>query len=184
MDGRRRGLVWSHAQRGRQGRWQRRRLRRLRPCLRWLRRRLGRHRCCPQLGLSLPQGFRALLNLQRSPEALLGEIKRQRLLRCEKELALLGLDPERAHTLTEADVRAARAAKAKDLHPDQWLARRAVAADAPTPWDALDSLSSGAAPEEEAAPEDPHAAMSALNAAHDVVRKAVTEPLTDVFFKG
>lgn len=61
---------------------------------------------------------RAVLALQRAPEQLQREMKRQQLKALSKELRILGLERQRLDTLTQQDVRAARAARAKMLHPD------------------------------------------------------------------
>ena len=62
--------------------------------------------------------LRALNALQRAPEQIHVEMRRLRFQKLDAELHILGLDEARVETLTLADVRAARAARAKEIHPD------------------------------------------------------------------
>ncbi len=93
-------------------------------------------------------------------------MKRQRLRRLRRELATLGLQGAALESLTEADVRAARAARAKVLHPDAAGRRSSL-------WGDLLGGSGSALRQARAS----HDAMSELNAAHDAVRKAVVAPM-------
>lgn len=126
--------------------------------------------------------MRALLSLQRAPDQLLRELKRQRLGRLSAELRVLGLQGARWEALTEADVRAARAAKAKALHPDLAFARGA-AEPAPRGWlgGLFGAREASSTEDVDDAPSDAHAKMAELNAAHDAVREAVVAaPVYDI----
>ena len=102
-----------------------------RPCLL----RLIRHRPCAITTRAVPlavhgkgvsqldeawkrDAIRALVALERAPETLRMEMQRQRLKVLKRELRVLRLDKRRLELLTVADVRAARAARAKAIHPD------------------------------------------------------------------
>lgn len=65
--------------------------------------------------------IRAIGTLERAPEMLQREVRRQRLAKLNREtphLRLLGLDRKRLETITVADLKAARVARAKAFHPD------------------------------------------------------------------
>ena len=80
---------------------------------------------------------------------------------------MLGLQDAPLESLSEADVRAARARRAKAIHPDM-VARRPF----------LGSLFGGGhSRRRQAEVARAHDAMSELNAAHDAVRKAVIAPM-------
>lgn len=118
--------------------------------------------------------LRALHALERAPEALTNEVRRQRLAKLQPELKLLGLHRRRLQTLTEADVREARQRRAKDLHPDLRLSRM-------TQREKRGGMLGGffgpsSAPVEE--PED-FDAMAKLNVAYTKVRRALTAPPFD-----
>lgn len=111
--------------------------------------------------------LRAILSLEQAPERLQLELKQQRLAKLSAELAMLGLQDAPLESLSEADVRAARARRAKAIHPDM-VARRPF----------LGSLFGGGhSRRRQAEVARAHDAMSELNAAHDAVRKAVIAPM-------
>ena len=107
--------------------------------------------------------LRALLAVQRAPEALRSEVVRQRLAKLQPELRMLGLHRMRPGSITEENVRAARTARARDLHPDMRLSRTEQS------YTGLLRFASR--------PEDDEDAMVQLNAAYTKVRRAVTSPM-------
>ena len=120
--------------------------------------------------------LRAILAMQRAPGVLRTELVRQRLAKLQPELRILGLHHARRATLTEAQVRAARTAKAKALHPDVVHGRKAAAAGRGRLFGGL--LRWGGAEEDgdSAARADESARMAELNAAYEAVKEAVTAP--------
>ena len=119
--------------------------------------------------------MRAITALQRAPEVLEREVRRQRLKKLGVELRVLGLARMNIDTLTLADLRAARTLRARALHPDLqnyrggparssqgWSFRIGFTEQAPAP------LQDAAALQE---------AMTELNAAYAAVRKALTAPI-------
>ena len=111
--------------------------------------------------------LKANLALERAPDHLERELRRQRLRKLTNELATLGLDDVPLLAITEARVRAARAARAKALHPDVARTGRRI----------ISGLMGIATSEQTADASRAHDAMSELNAAHDAVRRAITAPM-------
>lgn len=62
--------------------------------------------------------LRAINALERAPMALQREIRRQRLRTLKRELQILGLSRRRPESITLAELKAARQARAKEIHPD------------------------------------------------------------------
>ena len=140
------------------------------------------------------EALRAVLALERAPGELQMEVRRQRLRGLKPELRVLRLDKRRLDTITLADVRAARAAQAKLLHPDAQLsnggdgAEVAAGAVAATtrgrtssggpPAGFLGGLARSlfGAPRRKEAPSDGDA-WRELTAAHDAVCKAISAPI-------
>ena len=128
----------------------------------------------------------ALLALQRAPDHLQSEIRRQRFDVLRHELHVLGIEWARVATLTVADVKAARAERAKALHPDvrghrgaspPVLVRPTHEAHAPHEagngnddnsgaWAAADAVADAMA--------DAQDAMCELNRAYTLVKRAVS----------
>ena len=148
--------------------------------------------------------LRAVLALQRAPYALQQEMKRQRLKGLSTELRILGLHRHRLDKITTQDVRAARAARAKELHPDVRVGAEARG-EAPVLSEAakqaLDTQTitrrpgsprgffgkmrdllfktsaDDRAPDGSASVEEDVDGMIELNAAYDLVYKAVSDPV-------
>ena len=121
--------------------------------------------------------LRALNALQRAPEQIQLEMRRLRFLTLQEELRLLGLQAAGAERLTVDELRAARARRAKELHPDvaqaaPGLRERVVAKlfGGETPRRMKSMLPKSTSP-----PDDE--AMVELNRAYDAVKKALTTPM-------
>ena len=133
--------------------------------------------------------LRALNALQRAPEQIQLEMKRLRFRKIRDELKMLGLQAACVDTLTLDDLRAARARRAKELHPDVSRAapgrrerlisgllgertarrvRRSMLPSSAGHWPPAGGRETGAADDE---------AMVELNRAYDTVRKAMTAPM-------
>jgi len=114
--------------------------------------------------------LRAVLSLQRAPEEMAYELRRQRFRSLRAELKLLGLDQRPCETLTEADVKAARVARVKALqHPDSRTKPRARGLDL------FGARLRSLLPEEEPDSEEGRVgALQEVNAACEAVRQAVT----------
>lgn len=121
--------------------------------------------------------LRALNALQRAPEQIQLEMRRLRFLSLQDELRLLGLQATVAERLTVDELRAARARRAKELHPDVAEAapgrRERVAAwlfgeKMTRKMKIMLPLSTSPSNDE---------AMVELNRAYDAVRKALTTPM-------
>ena len=121
--------------------------------------------------------LRAVLALERAPETLQTEIRRQRLRGLRKELKVLRLDKHKLETITAADVRTARATRAKALHPDIRNGQAATEqGEAPRGiFGLVRNLFGG--PREQERPADDEKAWAELNAAYDAVHKAVSAPV-------
>ena len=115
--------------------------------------------------------LRAILALQNAPELMQRELQRQRLLRLGPELRMLGLEDAQLETLTVADLREARVARAKEYHPD--VAWRGGASGGASSGRRLRHgfarMMRGGSP----ASID----MSEVNVAHAAVKKAITAPM-------
>lgn len=119
--------------------------------------------------------LRALIAVQRAPEKMQAEVRRQRLLKLQPELKILGLHRRRLEALTESDVRTARTTRARDLHPDLRRSREAQRGGF-----GLGGLFGGSrdADEDLIVAQDDDGKMTELNAAYDKVKHAVTAPIT------
>jgi hypothetical protein len=112
---------------------------------------------------------RAVLALQRTPEKLQTEVRRQRLARLKPELKILGLHRRRLGKLTVQDAHAAHIKQAKELHPDSQFSKQrggllhGLFRKAPTADEAHKS----------------HKGMIELNKAYEKVKRAITAPVTD-----
>ena len=121
--------------------------------------------------------LRAILALQRAPEKLEGELRKQRLSKLQPELRILGLHRKRLEALTEADVRAARSRRARDLHPDLRKSREAQRGGGLL--GGMFGRASAPADGGEGDAQDEDGRMTELNAAYDRVKRAITAPLID-----
>ena len=133
--------------------------------------------------------LRALEALEKAPAHLEAEVRRQRLAGLQAELATLGLQSRRPASITQAELRRARVARAREIHPDLRRGREAAGAGRRglfgrgrgTPKGAgegsgVSSLAEGGEQGREREDQD---RMSALNAAYERVRRALKAPVYD-----
>ena len=134
--------------------------------------------------------LRALEALEKAPAQLEAEVRRQRLAGLQAELATLGLQSRRPAAITQAELRRARVARAREIHPDLRRGREAAGAGrrglfgrgrgarkgAGEGRAQGSSLAEGGEQGREREDQD---RMSALNAAYERVRRALKAPVYD-----
>lgn len=124
--------------------------------------------------------LRAILALQRAPEALEGELRKQRLAKLQPEIKMLGLQRKSLESITEMDLRAAKKSRARELHPD--LRQSREAAQKSGLLGGLFGLGGGAkeaSASVAASEDDGDGRMIELNLAYDRVKHALSAPLFD-----